>query len=120
LPAVFEPINVTGEFAGRRHCLVCENGLNSVVMIFARRSSGPLEVAADEVETSIAKDSPGKLGGFAVFLSEDDKLEDQLKDMAPKRDLKQFVLSIDAPAGPEGYNVPAEPRSSSCYIRSTR
>ena len=108
LPAAFEPVNVTGEFAGRRHCLVCENGLSPVVMVFARRTSAPLEAMMTKVDAAIAKDATRQLGGFAVFLSDDEKLEEQLTDVAAKAELKQFVLSIESPAGPDGYNIPAD------------
>ncbi len=35
----FEPFNVTGEAAGQKNCLGCQNGGNPVVMIFAREES---------------------------------------------------------------------------------
>ena len=38
VPGAFEPYNVTGEAAGMKNCLVCQNGENPVVMIFAHEA----------------------------------------------------------------------------------
>ena len=38
VPGAFEPYNVTGEAAGTKNCLVCQNGENPVVMICATKS----------------------------------------------------------------------------------
>ena len=42
---------------------------------------------------------------FVTFLSDDEKLEDQLKKLADKEGLEKTVLSIDNVAGPEGYSI---------------
>ncbi len=104
----FEPINVTGEHAGERHCLVCENGLNPVVMIFAREPSDAVVSLLRKVDAATAKHRAAGLGSFAVFLSDKEGLDKQLVDAAKKNDLKQTVLSIDAPQGPDGYKVAKE------------
>jgi hypothetical protein len=36
LPGSFQPLNLNGTFAGRYHCLVCENRLNPVAMVFVK------------------------------------------------------------------------------------
>jgi hypothetical protein len=47
-----------------------------------------------------AAQDAGKAGAFAVILSDDDKMEDKLKDLAKKEDLKKLVLTLDSPQGP--------------------
>jgi L-lactate utilization protein LutC len=46
-----------------------------------------------------AQDS-GKAGAFVVLLTDDDKMEDKLKELAEKEGLKKVVLTIDGPQGP--------------------
>ena len=46
-----------------------------------------------------------RLNGFVVFCSSEDGLEGKLRKTANDADLKHVVLSIDNPAGPEGYKL---------------
>src|SRR5262245_7954687 len=39
VPGPFHPLNVTGAYAGQKHCLYCECGPAPVAMIFAREVS---------------------------------------------------------------------------------
>jgi hypothetical protein len=105
LSAVFEPVNVTGPNAGKPHCLVCENGLSPVVMIFAREPSDRLVELLTQVDAATARHRKAELGSFVVFLSDQEGLDKKLADIAKKHELKQIVLAIDAPAGPEGFAV---------------
>ena len=41
VPGPFHPLNVTGDKAGQKNCLYCQNGSNPVAMIFAREVSAP-------------------------------------------------------------------------------
>jgi hypothetical protein len=52
-------------------------------------------------------DAKGKDGlkSFVVYLSDDEKLEDQLKDYADKVGLKNTVLTIDNVAGPKAWHI---------------
>ena len=45
------------------------------------------------------------MGSFVVFLSEDEKLQDKLKELATKEGITNTIFSIDNPAGPKGYEV---------------
>ncbi len=104
LPASFEPYNVTGDYAGKRHCLVCENGLNPVVMIFARQPSEALGRLLDKLDTASGKKT-ASFGAFVVFLGDRDELEKKLAQPANQRPLKHVILSIEDPPGPDGYKV---------------
>ena len=47
-----------------------------------------------------AAQDAGKAGAFVVILSDDDKMEDKLKELAKKENLKKVVLTLDSPQGP--------------------
>jgi hypothetical protein len=106
--ATFEPLNVTGPHAGEPYCLVCENGLNPVVMIFAREVSEPLERLLGRLDAATDKHRAAQMGSFAVFLSDRDDLAKQLEAVAAKNRLKHLVLAIDKPEGPDGFRVAKE------------
>ena len=48
------------------------------------------------------------MGSFVVFLSDDEKLEKNLKELAKKENFAHTVLAIDNPAGPKGYDIAKE------------
>jgi hypothetical protein len=106
--AIFEPVNVNGEFAGQPHCLVCENGTNPVAMVFAREPSEALFKLAAQLDSATVKHQEHSLGSFVVLLSEADGLDERLSAAAKKHKLARTVLAIDPPAGPEGFNVAAD------------
>src|SRR5688572_14156146 len=66
ITAIFEPLNVTGEFAGQPHCLVCENGTNPVAMVFAREVSEPLLKLAARLDAATLKNKDKSMGSFVV------------------------------------------------------
>ncbi len=105
LPGVFEPLNINGPNAGEAHCLVCENGLNPVVMIFAREVSDPLVRLLSRVEAATAKHQNQNLGSFVVFLGDADALRPKLEKLAKEKGFKHLILSVEKPEGPEGFNV---------------
>ena len=112
VPGAFEPYNVTGEAAGTKNCLVCQNGENPVVMIFAHEVTPELTKLLKRVDQVTGKHKDAEMGSFVVFLSSDKGLESQLKDMARDQELKNIVLSIwnesDQPSGPKKYHVNPE------------
>ena len=74
-------------------------------MIFAREVTGPLTSLVKKIDAATVKNGFKRMGSFVVFLSDDEKLADQLKSLADKEGIKKCVLTIDNPAGPNGYNV---------------
>lgn len=131
LPGPFEALNINGKKAkGRQHCLVCENGLYPVVMVFVKE---PADGKDDLVNNFLAKlDEALKehqevyLGSFVVFLSpaarssaNNDKEEDSkklveeaearetyLKKLAERADkVKNVVLACMPPEGPKDYKL---------------
>jgi hypothetical protein len=105
VPGPFHPLNCTGETAGEKVCLYCKNGPNPVAMIFARETSPALTNLIKKIDDITIKNKDASMGSFVVFLSNAQKLEAELKDLAKREKLKECVLSIDNPAGPQGYKV---------------
>jgi hypothetical protein len=68
-------------------------------MVFAR------EVTSLVKKLDQANDKNKGMANFFVFLSDDEGLEKQLKDLAEKEGLKNTVLTIDSPRGPSGYDI---------------
>jgi hypothetical protein len=108
LTNIFEPLNVTGPYAGEQHCLVCEMGLNPVAMIFAREVNEPLVALLSKLDKATEKNRDVEMGSFVVFLSEKEGLKEQLENLAKKQGFKQIILSTYDPAGPEDFKVTAD------------
>jgi len=104
LAGPFHPLNINGEKAGEKNCLYCSNGDRPVAMIFAREVTPELTTLIKKIDAATA-DSKGKMGSFVVFLGKSEDLEAKLKALAKAANLKETVLAIDNPAGPEGYKV---------------
>lgn len=105
VPGPFHPLNLTGEFAGQKHCLYCEYGSSPVAMIFARKNSPAVAKLIKQIDSATAKNSKAGLKSCVIFLSDNEKLNDQLKQMAKKEKIQKTVLSIDNPAGPGEYEI---------------
>ena len=106
LAGPFHPLNVNGESAGKKACLYCKNGDNPVAMVFARTADCPATAKLiSKLEEATAANSKCEMGAYVVFLSDDDKMADKLKELSDKLKLKNVVLAVDNPAGPKGYNV---------------
>jgi hypothetical protein len=76
------------------------------VAIFARDLSPALTGLVKKVDAINEENKSKRMGSFVVMLSDDDKAtEKKLKELAEKEKLKKIVLTIDNPAGPEGYEI---------------
>ena len=106
VPGPFHPLNVNGEDAGKKACLYCKAGDSPVVAVFARSAdNAALRKLIATIEEVAAKNPKAELNSFVVFCSNSDKLEGELKDLAEKSELKNVVLAIEEPAGPEKYKI---------------
>ncbi len=105
LAGPFHPLNINGKAAGKKNCLYCSNGANPVAMVFARECSPALKTLVKKLDAACEKNKAAKMGSFVVFCSDAEGLEGKLKTLAEDAKLKNVVLSIDNPAGPEGYKV---------------
>ncbi len=108
LPGTFVPLNVTGPDAGKTTCIFCEYDDRPVAMVFARGTSEPLTHLIKRLDSATAKHKPSGLGSFVVFLSSEEGLGKQLKQLAEQEKLGHTVLRTFKPEGPKGYNVSKE------------
>jgi hypothetical protein len=135
LPGAFDALNVSGKIAaGRQHCLVCQNGLNPAVLIFAREpkekeNDGPLAELMKRVDALAAKHSDKTLGSFVVFLSPharnsvlnavEGDVEKLLEEAKARNDLiarlktraeglEHTVVAAYPTEGPKGYDIDAK------------
>jgi hypothetical protein len=105
LAGPFHPLNCNGESRGKKNCLYCENGTNPVAMVFARDNTPEVAKLIKAIDQTTVKHKDWNMGSFFVFLSDKESLPKQLTDLAESAKLQKCVLSVDNPAGPEGYNV---------------
>ena len=61
-----------------------------------------------KLDAATAQHSDADMGSFAVFCSDDENIEKQLKELAKKEKLKHTILAKDDPTGPKGYNIAKE------------
>jgi hypothetical protein len=109
VPGPFHPLNVNGEDAGKKACLYCKAGDSPVVAVFARSADDAvLQKLIKSLDEVTAKNAKAELNSFVVFCSASEKLEGKLKELAEKANLKNVVLAIEAPEGPEKYNIARE------------
>ena len=101
----FEPLNLNGPHAGEPYCLICENGLAPVAMVFAREASEPVLKLLRKLDEACVKHTDQELGAFAVFLSEDDALREKLAAGDKQQRLKRLTLSTYSPSGPDGFAI---------------
>jgi hypothetical protein len=106
LPGPFHPLNVNGEAAGKKNCLYCQFGDDPVAMVFARTADCPQTAKLiKKLDAATAANKKDSMGSFVVFLSDDDKMADTLKTMTEKEGIKNTIVAVDNPAGPEKYSV---------------
>ena len=80
-------------------------GANPVAVIFTREITPGLTSLVKKLEQATADHSDCKMGAFVVLLSDDDKMEEKLKELAEKEKLKKVVLTLDSPQGPPKYKI---------------
>jgi hypothetical protein len=116
LPGPFQPYNVTGERAGRFHCLVTQASLDPLVIIFVRDLdyTDSLKALEEALDNRISKNLNVRLNSFTVFLSDDlpkvveeddkrDKIAEELRTKA--KDLKNVVFCLDSKSDLEQYSL---------------
>jgi hypothetical protein len=104
VPGPFTPLNINGENAGKKACLYCKHGDNPVAVVFARTATcDQASKLIEKLDAETGKNEKAEMGFYVVFLSDDDKLEAELKKMIEDKKLKNVTLSIDSPKGPEKY-----------------
>lgn len=75
-----------------------------VAAVFAREITPGLTSLVKKLEQTTSG-SDKKVGAFVVLMTDDEKAEDKLKELAEKENLKKVVLLLDNPAGPKEYHI---------------
>jgi hypothetical protein len=101
----FHPLNCTGDHAGEKYCLICKNGDNPVVVIFARQITPELTKLIKRIDEATEKNKERRMGSFVVLLSDSENLEKELKQLAKKERIQECILTIDHPEGPNDYSI---------------
>jgi hypothetical protein len=93
--------------AEKKWDFVEQYGANPVVLIFAKTVSDPLTKLLKRVDGEVARHKMDnkKVRALLVMLSDDDGLEEKLKDFAEKHGFKHVSLSIDSAAGPPRWRI---------------
>ncbi len=58
-----------------------------------------------KIDEATEKNRNARMGSFVVFCSDEEGLKKKLEDLAEKEHIKRTILTIDNPAGPEGYDI---------------
>jgi hypothetical protein len=132
LPGPFDAFNINGpKGKGRQHCIVCEFGLNPVVMVFAKEPAdgkdGPLMALLAKLDDAVSRHAEShSLASSVIFLSPDarnsannageqdpkklveealgrDALAKRLEARADK--LKNVIVAFIPAEGPKGYQI---------------
>lgn len=75
------------------------------MIVFARENNDSLTSLVKKVNAATKANAKKGLKSFVTFLSDDEKLEAQLKKLAEKEQLTSCPLSIDNPTGPPAYKI---------------
>ena len=106
IPGPFNPLNINGEDAGEKRCLVCKNGANPVIMVFARSADDPaVAKLIKKIDEVTDKNASNDMGSFVIFLTDDDKAEGKLKTLVDSNKIGKTIVAIDNPQGPAKYKV---------------
>jgi hypothetical protein len=74
-------------------------------VVFAREVTDSLTSLVKKIEEATEKNNDARMGSFVVFCSDEEGLKKKLEELADKEKLKKTILTIDNPAGPEGYDI---------------
>jgi hypothetical protein len=107
VPGPFQPLNITGQYAGKKHCLYCENGMRPAVMIFAREISPNLVQMLRSLDT-VAANCGRHMGAYVIFCSDNPALPAQLENVARSWNLSKMVVAAFHADGPRDYQIAAD------------
>jgi hypothetical protein len=73
--------------------------------VFAREVNPGLTGLVKKLESATQTHADSSFRAVVVLLSDDDKMEARLKELAEKEGLKKVVLAVEGPAGPPNYKL---------------
>ena|SRR5438876_6453059 len=74
-------------------------------MVFAKGTSDGLTSLVKKLDKATADNSSCSAASFVVYMSDDQGLEEKLKKLAEKENLKNTVLTIDNAGGPKNMKI---------------
>ena len=74
-------------------------------MVFAKETSDGLTSLVKKLDKATAANSSCSAASFVVYMSDDKDLEENLKKLAEKENLKKTVLTIDNAGGPKNMKI---------------
>jgi hypothetical protein len=122
LPGPFHPYNITGEYQGKFHCLVCDHGLFPGALVFIRGADPSKEVQSllTGLNEIAKKDEKARFEVFAIFLDSElnysltgdnkiddrrDELADKLRPLQKQLGLDHTVFALEAEKNLKGFNL---------------
>jgi hypothetical protein len=102
LPGPFHPLDVV---EGRRIDYIDGFGADAVVLLFVRSLGGPLPGLVAKLDKEVARHRQARLHAVVVLLSDEDGVEEKLKELGRTHRVKDVRLTLDNPAGPRHYNI---------------
>ena len=111
LPGPFQSVVAYSEgtgLVGKRTDFVEMYGQSPVVLVFAREMKKPLTRLVNTLDAEAVKHKSARLKVIVVLLSDDDALENNLKEYGEKQGLKHVNLAIMDPPGPKNYKLAKE------------
>jgi hypothetical protein len=79
-------------------------GMSPVAAVFVREITPDLTSLVKKLEQQVQAGSP-KTKAFVVLMSDDDKAESKLKDLAKAAKIEKVLLMVDNPAGPKSLKI---------------
>lgn len=76
--------------------------------MFAREVNPGLTGLVKKLEAATQTHADSSFRAVVVLLSDDDKMEAKLKELAEKEGLQKVVLAVESPAGPPNYKLAKE------------
>jgi hypothetical protein len=73
--------------------------------VFAREVNQDLTGLVKKLEQATKTHADCSFRAVVVLLTDDDKAETKLKELAEKQGLKKVVLAVESATGPEGYDI---------------
>jgi hypothetical protein len=99
IPGSFAPFNVNGKRKDRYHCLVCDYGVEPVVLVFAREpAEGKDEALSDllkKLDDAVERHQDKFLHSFVVFLSPDAPGAPAGAEETPEKLVKEATARVD-------------------------
>ena len=73
--------------------------------VFAREITPALTSLVKKLEQATVDHKDAKVAAWVVVLTDDDKVEGKLKELADKEKIKKTILAVEGATGPDKYKI---------------